>query len=70
MAIYLPPLAKIRSRLRRMGDAELMRLAEDSGVSFSTLKKVKVGDVKNPGYETVRAFCSVLPGEGGEGEAE
>ena len=61
MAITIPPLALIRTRMETLNQAQIKRLAEDSGVPFGTLMKIRYGITKNPGLETVRAFYPLLP---------
>ena len=61
MTITIPPLAMIRARLATMNQAQLKRLAKDSGIPFGTLMKIRYGITKNPGIETVRAFYPMLP---------
>ena len=39
-----------------LGGPQLERLAELSGVPFTTIYKVKRGETKNPGIETLRQF--------------
>lgn len=61
MHITIPPLAMIVSRLEQLTQADLKRLAKDSGVPFSTLVNIRYGTTKNPGIETVRQFYPLLP---------
>ena len=61
MAITIPPLALIRTRLEAMNQAQIKSLAKDSGIPFGTLMKIRHGTTKNPGIETVRAFYPLLP---------
>ena len=60
--VVFPPLAMVRARLGAMTQAELRRLADDSGVPYPTLVKIRQGTTKNPGLETVRKFFPLLPG--------
>lgn len=59
--ITVPPLSQIVSRLKRLTQAETKQLAEDSGVPYATLNKIRFGITKNPGVETVRKFLPRLP---------
>jgi transcriptional regulator with XRE-family HTH domain len=63
MATQIPSLRLIKRRLAGYTMDELQQLAEDSGVAFSTLLKIKLGPTKNPGIETVRAFWPHLKPE-------
>lgn len=60
MAITIPPLALIRTRLEAMSQTQIKSLAKDSGVPFGTLMKIRHGVTKNPGIETVRKFYPLL----------
>lgn len=61
MHITIPPLTMIVSRLEKLTDSQTRRLANDSGVPFGTLNKIRCGHTKNPGIETVRQFFPLLP---------
>lgn len=61
MDITIPPITLISARLKRLSEAQIRRLAEESGVSFGTLNKIKHGYTTNPGIETVRKFFPLLP---------
>ena len=56
MANQFPSFADVKERLSPLGHAQIQRLAELSGVPFTTLWKIKAGPTENPGIETVRAF--------------
>lgn len=56
----LPPLTLIRSRLARLTQAQTQQLADETGVGYGTLMKIRLGLTKNPGLETVRQFFPVL----------
>lgn len=45
----------------RLSHAQTKALAEASGVPFTTLWKVRTGETRNPGVETVRLFWPRLP---------
>ena len=54
----IPSAADIAQRLAPMKYPQLQRLADLSGVPFHTLLKIRSGETRTPGVETVR---SVLP---------
>lgn len=56
METAIPSAAEIRVLLEPLRTAALRRLAEQSGVSFYTLMKIRSGETSNPGIESVRAF--------------
>jgi len=56
MVSQIPSTAVVRERLSPLGHAQLHRLAEVSGVPFTTLWKIKDGTTCNPGLETVNKF--------------
>lgn len=60
MEAAFPTVAAIREALDPLTIAQLTALAETSGVPFTTLYKIKLGDTKNPGIETVRKFLPHL----------
>lgn len=60
MAITIPPLTMVRSRLEHLSQAQLATLASESGVPFGTLMKIRQGVTTNPGIETVRKFFPLL----------
>lgn len=60
-AINIPGAAEVRDRLARLSYAQMRALAAASGVPFTTLWKVRTGETKNPGVETVRQFWPSIP---------
>ena len=60
-AIDIPSAADVRDRLTRLSHAQMKALAASSGVPFTTLWKVRTGETKNPGVETVRQFWPHIP---------
>lgn len=54
--IDIPSAADVRSRLTRLSHAQVKALAAASAVPFTTLWKVRTGETRNPGVETVRQF--------------
>ncbi len=60
MSTTLPSVQDIRCRLESLTRTKLQALSEASGVPFTTLWKIRVGETKNPGIETVRMFFRLL----------
>lgn len=60
---HIPPLSQVVAKLKALPYGELQPLADRSGVSVSTITKIRVGYVTNPGYETVSALLASLPSE-------
>ena len=56
MDIQIPSAAEIAQRMAPLRAPQLQRLAELSGVPFHTLLKIRSGETRNPGVETVRLF--------------
>lgn len=56
----IPSISDVRQRLARESTADLKRLAQASGVPFTTLWKLRSGETSNPGIETVRKFYPLL----------
>ncbi|MGL4651263.1 MAG: helix-turn-helix domain-containing protein [Caldilineaceae bacterium] len=52
----LPDSAQVRAALAPLSLKQLEKLAELSGVPFTTIYKIKRGETDNPGIETVRKF--------------
>lgn len=61
----IPSAADVRRRLQALSLAEVKALAGRSGVPFTTMWKVRAGETKNPGVETIRAFWPELIGTEG-----
>lgn len=61
MNTNIPSAHDVRERLRRLRPAELVRLSDRSGVPHATLMKIRTGQTKNPGIETVLQFLPHLP---------
>ena len=55
----IPTSDDLQHLLHPFHHKQLQVLASTSGVPFTTLWKIRVGEVKNPGIDTVRKF---LPG--------
>lgn len=56
MSNSIPSAEEIRAALSPLSLKQLARLAQLSGVPFTTIYKVKRGETSNPGLETVRQF--------------
>lgn len=63
MSTSIPPITAVREQLGGMSYAELQKLADASGVPFTTLLKIRDGTTKNPGIETVRQFFGLIAPE-------
>lgn len=61
MNTEIPSMTDVRSRMLLLRDAEIDRVATDSGVPASTLRKIRQGVTPNPGFDTVRKFFHLLP---------
>ena len=60
MKSQIPPLSSIRQALRELNTAQVRRLADKTKIPFTTLWKIRSGETKNPGVETVRLFIAAL----------
>lgn len=60
MALRIPTARMVRARLERLTPPQLKQLAQDSEVPFGTLMKIRIGETKNPGIETVRKFFDLV----------
>jgi predicted transcriptional regulator len=58
MASEIPSGVEIRATLLVLSHSQMQELSRLSGVPFTTLWKVRSGETKNPGIETVRQFAS------------
>lgn len=56
MNSVIPSAEAVRAALAPLSLKQLEKLAELSGVPFTTIYKVKRGETKNPGIETLRQF--------------
>jgi len=61
MATQIPQASLIRENLQKLAAYQLRSIAAKSNVPFTTLLKIRSGETKNPGIETVRAFFPYLP---------
>lgn len=52
----IPSAEQVRDVLKPLSMEQLERLADLSGVPSTTIYKIKRGETKNPGVETVRLF--------------
>lgn len=57
-SVTVPSAAEVRLKLAPLRRAQLVRLAEASGVSFNTLQKIASGETADPRLDTVREFWS------------
>ena len=53
----IPSALQVRAWLLPLGNVQLQRLSQLSGVPFSTLLKMRVGETKDPRIETVRKLA-------------
>ncbi|HNB43269.1 MAG TPA: hypothetical protein PLL72_03640 [Burkholderiaceae bacterium] len=56
MSNEIPSVTEVRARLADLSLAQLDELAAASGVPCPTIYKIKYGQTRNPGIETVRRF--------------
>lgn len=59
----IPPASAIQKKLEKLSPKQVRSIAEQSGVSLGTLLKIRNGQIKNPGIETVRAIYPFLTTE-------
>jgi transcriptional regulator with XRE-family HTH domain len=56
MSIAVTSAAEIREALQHLTLKQIDELAAESGVPATTIYKIKRGETKNPGIETLRKF--------------
>jgi predicted transcriptional regulator len=56
MDAHIPTTEEVRAQLGKLTHGAVSALAVRSGVPFTTLWKIRSGETKNPGLETVRQF--------------
>jgi hypothetical protein len=56
----IPSGIAVRNAMSSLSMAQLERLAELSGVPWTTLYKIKLGKTRSPGIETVRKFMPFI----------
>jgi predicted transcriptional regulator len=56
MDMSFPSIEEVRAVLEPLTLKQMEALAERSGVPFTTIYKIKRGETKNPGIETLRQF--------------
>lgn len=61
MKTHIPALAEVVDRLKSLSETEISSLSSKSGVSRSTLWKIRYGITQNPGVETFRKIVAHLP---------
>lgn len=57
----IPSIDSLRAAMAPLTQKGLEELAAKSGVPFTTLYKIKRGETRDPGLETVRRFAAHLP---------
>ena len=65
----IPSAQEVREKLAQLGHAETQDLAEQSGVPFTTLWKIRTGETDNPRLETVRLFFPFIKPKRSKAEA-
>lgn len=65
MNTVIPTAEQVRTRLQALSHGAIRKLAATSGVPFTTLWKIRIGETGNPGVETVRKFWPELIGTDG-----
>lgn len=66
----IPSAAEVRALLSPLKRAQLVQLADLSGVSFNTIQKIASGETADPRLDTVKQFMphvaavAVVAGEG------
>lgn len=56
----IPSAAEVQAALSPLTFAQLERLASMSGVPLTTVYKIKTGETKNPGVDTVKKFAPFI----------
>lgn len=59
---------RVLARLRAVPYADLQTVADATHVSLSNLRKIRYGEVKNPGVQTVQALDDYFARVDGTGE--
>jgi predicted transcriptional regulator len=67
METTIPSAESVRSMLDGLTLKQLEGVAARSGVPFSTIYKIKRGETKNPGIETLRQFMPFIELIGADG---
>ena len=71
MSTNIPSAEEIKALFGGLTHAQVVALAANTGVPFTTLWKIKSGETANPRIETVRQFMPALVGViGSKPEAE
>lgn len=61
MKSHIPPLKDVVDRLKELSEGEVHDISAKSGVSVSTVWKIRCGYTRNPGVETFRKLVAALP---------
>ncbi len=61
MDAFIPSTLAVRAELQALSHAQVQELSKLSGVPFTTLWKVRAGETRNPGLDTVRMFWPHMP---------
>lgn len=61
MSTKITPLAEVVAWLLSLKGKQIANLSVESGVSESTIWKIRLGYVANPGIETVAALSAHMP---------
>jgi hypothetical protein len=56
MDIYTP----VKTHLEKCKHSDIQRLADESGIPFTTIIKIKYGETKNPGVLTIQPLFNVI----------
>lgn len=55
-----PSCEEIAAVLKILNHDEMQEVADRAGMPFGTIAKIRTGEVKNPGIETVRKFYPIM----------
>jgi predicted transcriptional regulator len=69
MNTQIPSTEDVRLILEKLSMQQLRALSDASGVPWTTIYKIKLGNTPNPGIETVRLFLPHLSAVVGEAKA-
>ena len=57
MELHIPGVDEVQAALKPLSLKQIDRLADLSGVPAPTIYKIRNGDTRNPGVETLRKFA-------------
>lgn len=66
MELNIPGVEDVQAALKPLTLKQIDRLAELSGVPAPTIYKIRNGDTKNPGVETLRKFAPHIRAAGAQ----